>query len=502
MERKASDSSTKNKFQDKNKMSDETNLIQFRHFLLDTIIIKRYFFLNDQQSRNAYNYHVQQVIDHIKALINIIADVKQRIKSKTISELLFYAIESGFELAKLLLSRILFRTPEVRIDRSLSLIELSELLFYEEIEDETANDNNNQVFMPYRTMHNYIPLNPFKATVRIHHIPRDHSRGMIGSETGGGTDTQDSLSYLDGVSPASYPSTPFSRSYLMNKFSERVDSVMFSARDRLRLEAQSVSHDRYSRMAAMEAQNSGQFAVFDPKQTSSGIALSCGNHCAVKVGKGLCCCSRSMMPIRVNNYVYMEFSVTVSNDQIPTLGIGLTPPDCPLNVMVGSWQRSVGIYSDGQLLVGSHWYSSLSGAKLHAGSTIGMLVYIPSNDKQYESEASNDDNIIMQENKSENGNIFNSNDSNGSILSKSVILRINIDGVLVKYGANVAESINDLCSFNAVQYPTVSIFSENTRVWCRLCAADIVYRSRESIGAPNNSRIYCLDGSLLLDEND
>jgi hypothetical protein len=39
-------------------------------------------------------------------------------------------------------------------------------------------------------------------------------------------------------------------------------------------------------------------------------------------------------------------------------------------------------------------------------------------------------------------------------------------------------------------------------VWCRFCEADIVYRSRSTVGAPPGVRVYCLDGSLLLDEKD
>lgn len=52
-------------------------------------------------------------------------------------------------------------------------------------------------------------------------------------------------------------------------------------------EAQSVSRDEFSRRAAFAAQSSGQMAIFDPSQTSAGVALTCGNHCAAKVGESL-----------------------------------------------------------------------------------------------------------------------------------------------------------------------------------------------------------------------
>ena len=185
--------------------------------------------------------------------------------------------------------------------------------------------------------------------------------------------------YMEADSPASFPSTPFSRARVMNRCYERVDSLMFAARDKLRLEAQSASRDAYSRSAALKARTHGQYAVFDSKQASDGLALTCGNHCAMKVGKGLCCSCRAMMPIPVNTLVYLEFSITTSGTQIPSISVGLGPPDAPLNVMVGSWPCSVGLYSDGQLLIDSRWFQSVSNndGSLNAGTTVGFLIYIP-----------------------------------------------------------------------------------------------------------------------------
>ena len=40
--------------------------------------------------------------------------------------------------------------------------------------------------------------------------------------------------------------------------------------------------------------------------------------------------------------MYTSFSTSlVCNDQVPDLALGLSPPDCPLNVMVGTWPRCV-----------------------------------------------------------------------------------------------------------------------------------------------------------------
>ncbi|KAJ1418208.1 hypothetical protein B484DRAFT_333882 [Ochromonadaceae sp. CCMP2298] len=223
-------------------------------------------------------------------------------------------------------------------------------------------------------------------------------------------------------------------------------------------------------MIATEARTSGQFAVFDPRQMSSGVALTCGNHCAIKVGKGQCCCCRAMTPVRSNHFVYFEFSITVSSAQTPTLGIGLSPPDCPLNVMVGSWPRSVGLYTDGLMLTGSRWFRSQSARQIEAGSTVGMLVYIPS-----EGEGAR---------------------RAGAEVGYAV------NGVPFPHDPEAIEAMGEVVRLSTPLYPTVSLFSEDTRVWCRFCEADVVYRSRGAIGAPKGVRVYCLDGSLLLEETD
>jgi hypothetical protein len=44
------------------------------------------------------------------------------------------------------------------------------------------------------------------------------------------------------------------------------------------------------------------------------------------------------------------------------------------------------------------------------------------------------------------------------------------------------------------------LLPEDTRVWCRFCEADVIYKLRETIGAPPGVRVYCLDGTLLIDE--
>lgn len=351
--------------------------------------------------------------------------------------------------------------------------------------------------MLLRSMHNPVPMNPFKVSLRIYKalVPK-YSYSLTPEVLKESKENLPSIDHLQADSPASFPPTPFSRAYVMNRASEKVVSVMFAARDRLRLEAQSVSKDEYSRLAANEAKSRGQLATYDPTQASNGIVLSCGNHCVTKVGKMLCSSCRAMVPIRFDQYVYFEFSVTVSSSQQPSLALGLVPPDCPLNVMVGSWPRSIGLYCDGQILIDSRWYQNRSGDQIKPGSTIGILVYIPSGSPLINDEPENDRPLDFNLDSVSGHETIGSNDS------PQIIVKFNINGKPIPFDFNCSEVLKEVSLLNAPWYPTVSLFSEDTRVWSRFCEADIVYRSRENIQAPPGVRIYSLDGSLLLDEND
>jgi len=528
--------------------------------------------------------HARHITEHIYALWRICDSILKKIERSKFTELIAFCVTTILEIIYTVMWP--FSSPsEDLVD------ELSELLFYEESEYE---DND---YDPYRhsirSMHHVVPANPFKATIRI----RPRGTDWASSESEG---CMYSLTGLDVDSPASFPPTPFSRAHVMNRSSERVVGVMFAARDRLRLEAQSVSRDEYSRMIATEARTSGQFAVFDPRQMSSGVALTCGNHCAIKVGKGQCCCCRAMTPVRSNHFVYFEFSITVSSAQTPTLGIGLSPPDCPLNVMVGSWPRSVGLYTDGLMLTGSRWFRSQSARQIEAGSTVGMLVYIPSegegarragaevgvpvaeqlvsgktqslfssilsrfsgssgdltergsSEKRKGEKWAGVDAEVMDEgglSKAQEGGGgapelsvevpvevvadvgADANRQNQSQLhslsqqsqaqspsrsqshaqspsqthSKSqsqLFFQYAVNGVPFPHDPEAIEAMGEVVRLSTPLYPTVSLFSEDTRVWCRFCEADVVYRSRGAIGAPKGVRVYCLDGSLLLEETD
>lgn len=352
-------------------------------------------------------------------------------------------------------------------------------------------------------------------------VLRGDSDASVGVEGGGG-------SVQDIASPMSFPATPHSRARVMNKNAERVISTIFSARDILRMELLSTSSDETSRRAALEAKNNKKMAVFDPTQTSEGLSLTCGNHCLMKVGKGLCYSSRSMLALRRDMFIYYEFSVTASHMQAPVLSIGLSPALAPLGTMVGSSAMSFGVRSDGRLLVRSIWHSP---AELHAfspGSTVGFLVYMGSGDgdggggavSTPPASASTRAGTVSPERGLERPNEEDGEEEGegarqahalGSSSSTSGTPRasvtINVDGSVLRLDdrANAAlESVLlESLRGDVPLFPAVSILSPQVRVWCRFCEADILLHNPAAIGAPKqtagagSTNIYCLDGSRL-----
>ena len=81
---------------------------------------------------------------------------------------------------------------------------------------------------------------------------------------------------------------------------------------------------------------SGHLAVFDPKQTSDGLALSCGNHCLAKVGRTLCGSARAMVPLPAGVFVYVEFSVRF----IVFVSLSLNSPPLSLLLIIILFSRS------------------------------------------------------------------------------------------------------------------------------------------------------------------
>ena len=207
---------------------------------------------------------------------------------------------------------------------------------------------------------------------------------------------------------------------------------------------------------------------------------------------------------------------------------------------------SVGIYTDGQMLVGSHWFQPLARLRFDPGCTVGMLVYVgssssssssssatsnPIDSKPADTTSRGGEEVVVEEEGEEEGEgkeVAHSEDGKEQIEKQPNIVIFNLNGRTISYGNQTHQQMKIAIPNDAPLYPTVSLFSANTRLvkpvyaymhvslltlktiicmyvcmqWCRFCEADIVYRSRAAIGAPSGCRVYCLDGSLLLREDE
>ena len=413
------------------------------------------------------------------------------------------------------------RVPAKDLSRQLSY----ELIDYEEDQDEPTSLEGKSVLSLQRlrmskVMHHYVPANTFRATVRSRPGRRELSADNLRSHT---EDVEELCT------PSSFPSTPFSLARVMSRSSDRTEDVMFAARDKLRLQESHQSSDNVSRTIAAEAARRRAVAAFDPSLLCQGLLLTSGNHCAQKVGRGLCSSCRATVTVLPETFIYFEISVMTSSDrEAPVLAAGLAPPDCPLNVMVGSWAQSLALYSDGSLLVGSKWSKNSSGISISAGSTIGILCRLSSSPKPQkgdDDEASSSDeseeDMYVQSNPLQLlvafGHLFGMRQNRSPPATNEAQSRsrerwatdsdqsffaFNVNGTVLSFVDNVEKSIQNELKLHPPLYPTVSILSEQTKVWCRFDQQDIVYRSRRSIGAPAAVRVYCLDGSVLLTESD
>eukprot|EP00605_Chrysophyceae_sp_TOSAG23-4_P003022 GSChrysophyteH1.ASY1.ANO1.3327.1 assembled CDS len=150
----------------------------------------------------------------------------------------------------------------------------------------------------------------------------------------------------------------------------------------------------------------------------------------------------------------------------------------------------MGIHNDGRYLIGNHWLGG-SDQVIKSGNTVGFFVHLSSSD------------VAAHSNK----NKINSGSTcvNGVPLS----VKINIDGRECTMSSSaMTAALQEVYKIASLEksseqldlYPTVSLVSPNTRVWCRFANDDILCRNRTLIGAPTEEKVYCLDGSLLLGE--
>ena len=170
--------------------------------------------------------------------------------------------------------------------------------------------------------------------------------------------------------------------------------------------------------------------------------------------------------------------------------------------------------------------------KINPGSTVGFLVYLPVNtnttiDNLLANTIMNKNTKIIEKSESQKNsssvassatdvNIISplsmspepprTGNTTTSVPTSPYVFRIHIDGVPCEFPTECDEAIRhvmaDIEKLSTPLFPTVSLLSNNTRIWCRFCEADMVYRNRQVIGVENNVRVYCVDGSILIHESE
>ena len=394
---------------------------------------------------------------------------------------------------------------------------VSTLLAYSERSGEEALSKHSKK-RAQRMMHYNVSFQPFTATIHpksparsnkmIHNVSFDLSsiRSVDVNERGDdGSVSEESLNSSGSIfmrTPTSFPPTPTSRLYYFERGSRFTENVIFLARDQLRVERGLENRNEQTRAMSSALREGSRLAVFDAADAGGGgIALSCGQHIATKVGNALYCSTRSMIPVMRNSYVYFEISVSpppstdasgnlVNNDgAMATLSIGLSTLEMPLNTLVGAWKGSVGLCSTGQILQAAQWLTSNSQEHSTYGckSTVGCLVYI---DDTSAFETWEGKNVVADV-------TFN---INGFVIPLNAAANED-SGSNVSVARQMGDSRLSLVTPKAQElFPTVTLHSPATCVMCRFSADDLLANSREEIGAPPGVTIYSVDGSVLLDD--
>ena len=136
---------------------------------------------------------------------------------------------------------------------------------------------------------------------------------------------------------------------------------------------------------------------------------------------------------------------------------------------------SVGIYTDGQMLVGSHWFQPLARLRFDPGCTVGMLVYVGSSSSSSSSSSGTSDPIGSRpaDTTSRGGQEevvveeevdHSEEDGKEQIERQPNIAIFNLNGRTISYGDQTQQQMKIAIPNDAPLYPTVSLFSANTRL--------------------------------------
>ncbi|KAL3940307.1 MAG: hypothetical protein SGBAC_005134 [Bacillariaceae sp.] len=400
------------------------------------------------------------------------------------------------------------------------------VISYTEIADDTGGLSRHAKSRVQRMLHYEINLRPFVATVKL--PSQQPSVGLSIDEGEHSTSSVESNSSIiiteeQGPSspesplmctPQSFPATPASRRRVLARGSRFADDVIFLARDQLRVHDALDSKDERTREMAKALAEGRRLAVFDADDASAGIDLTCGQHVATKVGNMLYGSTRSMVPILRNCFVYFEITVLprhggtlIPQARMATLSIGLSTKEMPNNTLVGAWQGSVGLCTTGQLLTAGQWCSPADPSASAYGdrATVGCLVCL------------------------DDGSAFETWDT--VMVTAAVTFTVNGNTVSPPLSAQPFPSSSGdalppsppsppppippmgppappsftlplLVPAEEELYPTVTLHSPGVAVLSRFSAGDLLSTSRRAIGAPNGVSVYCVDGSVILNETD
>jgi hypothetical protein len=385
-----------------------------------------------------------------------------------------------------------------------------------------------------RMMHYNVSFRPFTATIQPA-SPKKSGKAMkhsvsfdLSTKSPGTNEIEDVTSDNDSLSseslysnsgsifmrtPTSFPPTPTSRLYYFERGSRFTENVIFLARDQLRVERGLDNTNEQTRAMSKALQEGSRLAVFDAAaDAGGGIALSCGQHIATKIGNALYCSTRSMIPVMRNSFVYFEISVspppTVNEAHrhhpqldVATLSIGMSTLEMPLNTLVGAWKGSVGLCTTGQVLIAGQWFApnDTRDSCYGSNSTVGCLVYLDDN----ASHDTRDGAIVMAD------ITFN---VNGIVIppvkcSKPVGVGFDAAGDQTTSSDAQDEESYDVPTIslpvprNQELFPTVTLHSPATCVMCRFNSEDLLAGSRSEIGAPDGVTVFAVDGSVIIDSS-
>ncbi|KAG3035969.1 hypothetical protein PC128_g2729 [Phytophthora cactorum] len=386
-----------------------------------------------------------------------------------------------------------------------------------------------------RVMHFQIPLHSFEATVRL---PPDNgqtassSRSTSDTSVGSGSqsraqdETSSSYAHLSSATPRSIPVSPLARKRVQLAFSNFSDDVLYQARDRLRQE----------RAATLTGDRGLRVPRFNAHDCHEDIYLSCGRHCASKVGTGMYRSVRASVPLQKNRFVYFE--MTLQQGRTParganqsasrleassqaargsssvlgssagtTLGnpndragidasvcIGLSTRLMPLNTLVGASKNSIGFYSAGHVLVGSERRRSIGvGRKYGFQSTVGVLAQVVDHQETEAVDASSGNAPRLSDSSSSTG----SSDAGSSI--GEAFVRFTVDGIALRDSNDRVMEFTLPFPSRSELYPTLTLHSQDVHVFSQMSAPDISSLNFQELDIPVEAPvdIWCLDGLRL-----